>query len=190
MTRPTKDQWLMSLAVDTARRTTCLRRGVGCVLADDRGKVLSTGYNGPPRGLPHCNDVKTVGAGPWKDLGDGVRMPGRVVESHPHACHGADAKRFPDGCEAVHAEVNALMWCADVEAIDACFVTVEPCFRCAKALLNTGVRRVLFLERNGEPAAEELWVRARGMRLVITRKESTQPCVDFLPDWVHVSQSA
>lgn len=153
MTRPTKDQWLMRLAADTATRTTCLRKGVGCVLADERGRVLSTGYNGPPRDLPHCN--QDYGA----FLGDGHPM------QFKDACPGADRAAHPDGCEAVHAEINALInFAGDAFAIQTCCVTTEPCFRCAKALLNTGCARVLFLEHNGDGGeACRVWTKARGL---------------------------
>jgi dCMP deaminase len=141
----------MSLATDTAARTTCIRAGVGCVLADVRGKVLSTGYNGPPRGLPHCNELASCRRGKFTD------------QEYVNKCPGADAQLFPDGCEAVHAEINALMWCADVERVHTCHVTTEPCFRCAKALLNTGCTRVLYLRANGDGgAAFELWRKAKG----------------------------
>lgn len=51
----------MNLAKEAARRTTCIRRGVGCVLADERGRVLSIGYNGVAAGMPHCNEGVEVG---------------------------------------------------------------------------------------------------------------------------------
>ena len=54
--RPSKDQWAMSLAHETAKRATCLRRSVGAVLLNARGHVLATGYNGVASGLPHCNE--------------------------------------------------------------------------------------------------------------------------------------
>ena len=54
--RPNKDQWAMSLAHETAKRATCLRRSVGAVLLNARGHVLATGYNGVASGLPHCNE--------------------------------------------------------------------------------------------------------------------------------------
>lgn len=55
MTRPTKDEWLLGIARVTATRSTCDRKAVGCVLTDEFGHILSTGYNGAAAGLPHCN---------------------------------------------------------------------------------------------------------------------------------------
>lgn len=53
--RPTKDQWALEIARVTASRSTCDRKAVGCVLTDEFGHILSTGYNGAASGLPHCN---------------------------------------------------------------------------------------------------------------------------------------
>jgi len=140
MTRSSIDAWALSLAVVTAKRGTCLRRQVGCVLLDARRRVLATGHNGVARGLPHCNEAifgeEVPTSGPY-----GVRP---VL--HPHACAGAKLKSGMglDTCEAVHAEVNACLQCGDVMAIESCYVTVSPCVSCTKLLMNTGCRRIVF----------------------------------------------
>jgi dCMP deaminase len=134
--RPTKDAWLLELAGVVAKRGTCVRRQVGCVLADAAGHVLATGYNGVASGVPHCS------------------------EGHP--CGGAD---LPSGqgldlCEAVHAEQNALLQCHDVGLIRTCYVTVSPCVTCTKLLLNTACQRIVYAERYAhDDAACELWTR-------------------------------
>ena len=51
----------MSLATVASERTTCIKRAVGCVLADSKGRVLSIAYNGVASGVPHCNDVAACG---------------------------------------------------------------------------------------------------------------------------------
>jgi dCMP deaminase len=53
--RPDWDSYFMELALVVAKRSTCARAFVGCVLVKDR-KILATGYNGSPSGLPHCDD--------------------------------------------------------------------------------------------------------------------------------------
>ena len=62
-----KEELFLSLASTLAKYSTCLRKQVGCVITDEGGHVLSTGYNGVPSGLPHCNkanclDAETCGA--------------------------------------------------------------------------------------------------------------------------------
>jgi len=51
-TRPTKDELMMGIAVLAARRSTCLRKQVGCVLTDERHEQVALGYNGTCRGAP------------------------------------------------------------------------------------------------------------------------------------------
>lgn len=135
-TRPGLDQYFVDMAALVSTRGTCPRRQVGCVLVDLRGRVLSTGYNGAPRGLPHCVDFP---------------------------CAGRDA---PSGtgfelCEAIHAEQNAVMFCGAIDDIACAYVTAAPCATCAKMLLNTGCGRIVF--RDDYPsggAAEAIWRKA------------------------------
>jgi dCMP deaminase len=116
MSQPSIQRWALNLAFETAERATCPRRKVGCVLLDSRGRVLATGYNGVPSGFGHCIDTPCAG----------------VTE--------------PDGCLATHAEINALIQCSDPDAVHFAVVTCYPCFRCLKALLNTGMKELVFSE--------------------------------------------
>lgn len=152
MTRPTKDEYFLDMAAVVATRSTCLRRAVGCVLTDWDGHVLATGYNGRPAGLAHCNEATLYST-----------APGQSFETHyPRACPGARSESGTDldGCEAVHAEQNALLQCPDVRLVDTCYVTVSPCLTCVKLLMNTGCRRIVFIEPYAhDDDARELWTR-------------------------------
>lgn len=133
--RPTIDETMMEVALVLSKRSTCVKASVGCVLTDARGRILATGYNGVARNQLHCN------------------------EGHP--CAGHVSPPGSESCQAVHAEVNALIQCRDPDAVDTVYCTTEPCFRCAKELLNTGARRAVFLRRYGlEPQAERMWTSA------------------------------
>jgi len=119
--RISRDEWGLRVAEVHALRSTCLRRSVGCFLVDADGYPVGEGYNGVEAGAPHC--------------GEGVaRCPALSAPS------GADL----DGCNALHAEWNALIRCRDVRRIDACYVTVSPCVTCTKMLMNTSCRRIVF----------------------------------------------
>jgi dCMP deaminase len=134
--RPTLDEYFIAMARLVASRGTCPRRQVGCILADGLGRVLSTGYNGAPSGQPHCEDEP---------------CPGR----------GAPSGSSLDLCAAIHAEQNAIMFCADVRAIETCYCTAFPCASCAKLLLNTSCKRIVFVEDYPSGgAAQQLWRRA------------------------------
>ncbi len=175
-----RDEWGLQIAEVTALRGTCLRRRVGCVLVDAEGRVLSTGYNGVPRGVPHCNDVVRVPIhgeeytrSGWMD--DPDRKGKRRYETWtqrdcigwkdttPHACPGSDAASGTnlDACMATHAEVNAIAQCRDVDRIHTCYTTAEPCISCTKMLMNTGCRRVIYREPYPHKSAE-LWL-SRGI---------------------------
>ena len=132
--RITRDELGLALAATWARRGTCGRRQVGCVLLDKDSWPVGSGYNGPPSGEAHCSSA--------------TPCPGFGARS------GTDL----DLCESVHAEINALSRCRDVREIYTCYVTVSPCASCVKALMNTGCRRIMFAEEY----ASEHAVLARG----------------------------
>lgn len=155
--RLSRDEWALKLALLTAQRTTCCRRAVGCVLLNARGHVLSTGYNGVAAGLPHCNEeVITHNHGPRKE------WEREIIAVHPHACSGAAAPSGTnlDGCQAIHAEQNALLQCRDMYAIHTAYVTASPCMTCCKLLLNTSCQRIVYVEEYPHSAAKNLWTGA------------------------------
>ena len=146
--RLSRDAWALKLALLTAGRSTCLRRAVGCVLLNDKGHVLSTGYNGVAAGLPHCNNSTLTST--------------KTVAVYPNACSGAMAPSGTnlDGCQAIHAEQNALLQCRDVYAIHTAYVSVSPCMTCCKLLLNTSCQRIAYVGEYPHTEAKNLWVGA------------------------------
>lgn len=119
--RPSKHHTFMDIANVLAKRTTCVRRAVGCVLVNKQFQIIGTGYNGVAAGQVHC-----------------LSKP----------CAGANSKSGENlhQCEAVHAEQNALMQCSDVSKVYACYVTTSPCMHCMKMLLNTSCEMIFFDE--------------------------------------------
>lgn len=154
--RPSRDEWALKLALLTAQRTTCYRRAVGCVLLNAMGHVLATGYNGVAAGLPHCNHTEPIDCATVGEAGS------MLVETFPHACAGAWSPSGTnlDGCQAIHAEQNALLQCRDIYQIHTCYVTASPCMTCVKLLLNTSCQRIVFVEEYPHSAARELWTGA------------------------------
>lgn len=163
--RPSKDQWALQLAHVTARRATCLRRQVGCVLLNTRGHVLATGYNGVAAGQKHCNEetdfnfVYANGINPLKPITG--QATGRELV-YGRSCPGANSPSGTnlDGCQAIHAEQNALLQCRDVYAIHSCYVTASPCITCVKLLLNTSCERIIFTDIYPHLTAEALWTQS------------------------------
>lgn len=96
-------------------RATCPRRRVGAVLVREN-RIIATGYNGSIKGAPHCDDVGCL-----------------MVDDH---C-----------VRTVHAEINAILHCAvyGVSSVGATlYCTDFPCVNCAKALVQAGVRRIVY----------------------------------------------
>lgn len=118
MIRPGLDEYYINMLPLVATRGTCLRRKVAAILVDDKGKLVSTGYNGVPSGIPHCVDTPCVGASDRP--GDNTR------------------------CLAIHAETNAVLQAADSRrAPHTLYCSCTPCFNCAKVLISAGVKRVV-----------------------------------------------
>lgn len=105
----------MELAFTAAKRSTCTRRQVGCVLVLDK-HILATGYNGSLKGAKHCSDVGCL-------IQDGVCA--RTVHAEINAI-----------CQA--AKSGAAIKKAQ------CYVTCKPCYNCFKALANAGIEEVYY----------------------------------------------
>ena len=153
MSRLTRDEWAMQLAQLTAKRSTCCRRAVGCVLLNEKGHVIATGYNGVAAGLPHCNEKRS----------DLVETFDPQADTYPNACAGANAPSGQnlDACQAIHAEQNAMLQCKNVYEIHTAYVTASPCITCTKLLLNTSCERIVFVEEYPHGHTKDLWESAR-----------------------------
>jgi dCMP deaminase len=115
-----RDDWntyFMKIARQVASRATCDRKHVGAVLVRDR-VILSTGYNGSLRGLPHCDEVGHL-------MEDGHCV--RTIHAEANAL--------------VQAARNGIA----TEGAEA-YVTASPCFSCFKLLANAGIRRIHYGE--------------------------------------------
>ena len=133
--RPTWDEYFLRITEEAAKRSTCLRRQVGAILVREK-RILTTGYNGAPRGLPHCSEVGCL------------REKEGVPSGERHEL-----------CRGLHAEMNALLQAA-VHGIRieraTLYSTTYPCSLCAKMLINCGVERVVCTEDYPDPMAKEM----------------------------------
>jgi len=113
----------MHITRQVARRSTCLRRQVGAVIVQDK-RILTTGYNGPPTGLAHCEEVGCIRQ--QMDVPSGERT---------------------ELCRGLHAEQNAIIQAAlhgvRIAGSDI-YITLQPCVLCAKMLINAGIRRIVY----------------------------------------------
>ncbi|GIW73397.1 MAG: hypothetical protein KatS3mg102_2939 [Planctomycetota bacterium] len=133
--RPDRHQYYMGIALAVRRRANCLGSRVGAVLV--RGdRVMTTGYNGTPAGMPNCDEGGCERCARPERFGSG---------------------RGYDVCICVHAEQNALLSAARFGiALEgaALYTTMRPCFGCAKELLQAQVREVYYLHDWRHPDPE------------------------------------
>lgn len=121
--RPDWDAYFMAIAHVVKTRSSCSRRQVAAVIVKDR-RLISTGYNGTPRGLPNC------------DAGGCARCAGDA----PSGTGLGD-------CICCHAEENAITQAAYhgiSVAGGVLYVTISPCLTCARMIINAGIREVVY----------------------------------------------
>lgn len=127
--RESWDQYFMQLATVVAQRSTCERATVGALLVVDH-RIIATGYNGSIAGDPHCDDVGHL------------MRDGHCIRT-------------------LHAEMNAILQCAEngVSTRNATvYVTYYPCLNCTKALIQAGVKHVVYAhDYHNDPYAEQLF---------------------------------
>ena len=131
--RISKDRYFMNIAIEVSRRSTCTRRQIGAIIVSDVGEIKSTGYNGNPRGLPHCDEMGCIR--------DQLGIPsGTRLET----------------CTAVHAEQNALIQAGTNSRGSTLYSTIVPCPICARMLLNAQIARVVYIGDYSDLAGLEL----------------------------------
>ncbi len=136
MKRPDWDEYFMGITEMVSSRSTCLRRKVGAIIVKEK-RILTTGYNGPPQGVKHCEELGGC-------LRDKLNVPsGERMELS----------------RAVHAEQNAIIQAAKY-GIDInggiMYVTNHPCFICAKMIINAGIRKIIYKEGYPDEFAKEI----------------------------------
>ena len=136
MARKSKDQYFAEIADLVSTRSTCLRNHVGAVIVKE-SQILSTGYNGAPKGLPHC-----------EELGGCLREKLGVKSGERHEL-----------CRGLHAEQNAIIQAAyhGVSVNGAkLYCTTLPCSICTKMIINAGITEIIYIEEYEDKLAKEL----------------------------------
>lgn len=131
MERISKDQYYLNIAEEVARRSTCLRRRYGAVIVN-HDEIISTGYNGAPRGEPNCIDRQFCKR-------EQMNVP--------------KGERY-ELCVSVHAEANAIISAARRDMIggtiyitgletDESYANPAPCIMCRRLIVNAGITRCI-----------------------------------------------
>ncbi len=175
MNRPTVDEYFMSMAHLVSERSTCLRRKVGAVMVKNK-QVLSTGYNGAPKNLPHCEDLggcmrKGDIHPPYmdiffeqykknKELNDKNKQEMlEELDFYPEKGEGVKSGRRHELCRAVHAEQNVIIQAAVSGASikgSTLYCTTYPCVVCAKMLINSEIKKIVYDGEYKDPLSENM----------------------------------
>jgi len=130
--RTSKDDYYLGIADAVLNRSTCLRRKYGAIIVK-ADEILSTGYNGAPRGRENCNDL------------------GFCTREHLNIPSG---ERY-ELCRSVHAEQNAIISCSRRDMLGSILYLVgrdaktgelikaEPCSLCRRFILNAGIEKIV-----------------------------------------------
>ncbi len=134
----------MQITQLVAKRSTCIRRQVGAIIVKDK-RILCTGYNGPPAGLPHCSEVGC--------LREKLNIPSGERQ---------------EICRGLHAEQNAIIQAAlhGISIKDSVlYCTHQPCITCSKMIINAGIVKVIFQGEYPDKLAREILNQA-GVKLI------------------------
>jgi dCMP deaminase len=123
----------MDIAALVARRSTCGRRQVGAVAVKNK-RILATGYNGAPSGIPHCLEVGCL------------REQEGIPSGERHEL-----------CRGIHAEQNVIIQAAyhgvSIQGATL-YCTNQPCVICTKMLINAGISEIFYREGYADTLSE------------------------------------
>ncbi|HIH00380.1 MAG TPA: dCMP deaminase family protein [Thermoplasmata archaeon] len=133
--RPSYDEYFMEMAYVVAKRSTCLRRKVGAILVKEK-HILSTGYNGAPKGFKHCSETGCL------------RENQNIPSGERHEL-----------CRGLHAEQNAIIQAAVFGVSikgSVLYCTNTPCVVCVKMLINAGVTEIIYAGEYPDALAKQM----------------------------------
>ena len=136
--RPNKIEYYLNIADRVLARSTCLRRKYGAIIVKD-DHIVSTGYNGAPRGRKNCCEIGTCF---------------RIENNIPRGT-------MTEACRACHAEMNAVINASPEEMKDATlylvgiendgsYTNADCCSMCKRVIINSGIETVIAQQSNGD----------------------------------------
>ena len=136
MERPDKINYYLDIAETVSKRSTCLRKHYGAIIVKN-DVIISTGYNGAPRGRKNCSDINYC-------MRDALRIP--------------RGERY-EMCRAVHAEANAIIAASRENMLDSTLYMcctdpsdgsvvagTNSCMMCKRMIINAGIKTVIIRE--------------------------------------------
>ena len=145
--RPDWNEYFLKLVRIIAQRSTCRRRQVGALLIKDK-RIIASGYNGAPSGMPHCLDIGC--------LREQLKIPSGERQ---------------ELCRGLHAEMNAIIQAAiyGVSTKDSIlYCTNYPCILCAKMLVQAKIKKLIFISDYPDKEAKKVFEEAG---IVVTQEK-------------------
>ena len=151
------DEYFMGIAMLAARRSKDPNTQVGACIVSDENVIISTGYNGMPKG---CSDDEY----PWEREGEETKYP-----------------------YVVHAELNAILNASGRDLRGSrIFVALFPCNECAKAIIQSGIKEVLYLSDKYNDTflniASKRMLMSAGVKFTQLKFERENIVLDFVPE--------
>ncbi len=135
MIRPAWDDYFMKITRDVSLRATCVKRTVGAIIVKDN-RILSTGYNGTPKGFEHCTEQSCI------------RKQMNLPSGQRHEL-----------CRGLHAEQNAIIQAAwhgvKIEG-GTMYCNYQPCVICVKMMINAGIVKLVYAGSYPDELAEQM----------------------------------
>jgi dCMP deaminase len=142
--RPSWDEYFMNIARQAALRSNCVKRKVAAVIVRDK-RIISTGYNGTPRGTKNCNAGGCPRCNSFGESGKGL-----------------------DECLCSHAEENAITQAA-FHGVSirggTIYSTFSPCLICTKLIINSGIMEVVFANRYSLDDISQALLKEAGVKI-------------------------
>ena len=146
------DKYFYNICNSVATKSPCLSRRIGAIIVRDKS-IVSTGYNGPPRGIPHCGAERLVND---KDLRKSLLeseycnenfSPKDLNSTCPRKLLGYPSGTHMDICPAQHAEENAVSNAARLgvcaEGTTLYLNSIVPCKNCLGVIINAGIKEIV-----------------------------------------------
>lgn len=142
--RPSWDAYFMSLSSLAAQRSNCMKRAVGCVLVGPSKRVISTGYNGTPRGITNCSEGGCSRCNAGESSGVSLAT-----------------------CLCLHAEENALLEAGRERIREGSIIYCNtcPCLTCSIKIVQVGISEVVYSQGYSMDGSAAEVFRSAGVKL-------------------------
>ncbi len=163
------DDYFLKIAQAVAENSKCLSRQIGAILVRDKS-IISTGYNGPPRGVPHCSQRYYCDEHLIRHLP--AVEEGRTLDTSvcPRRAMGYGSGEGLNFCIASHAEVNCINNAArqGIRTLGSTMYlscTILPCKNCLCEIINAGIEEVVTVEYHPYDQTSLFLIEHSGLRI-------------------------